>query len=281
MKEIVGKILADEGIDCFGILPAEELTVINPRLMPSWARSAILLVVPYHNGSVYQDGVSAYAHIPDYHGYFTCLFSRIVPKLEEYFPGNRFFGSADHSPIHEKEAAAKAGLGVLGLNSLLINGKYGSYIFLGSVLTDVETNEQSKEIQYCNRCGKCMAACPVEAISENGLDGSRCLSAISQKKKLTAEELLILKNHGIAWGCDRCQEVCPCNREREYTKIPFFRENRHGNFTASEVANMTDEEFLNFAFSWRGRARICENLSNLENLGEQKKNQGFSLDLFE
>ena len=268
MKGIIGRILASEGIDCFGILPAEELKVINPRLMPDWARSAVVIAVPYDDGSRYGDGVSAYAHVEDYHLYFRELFERILPKFEEAFPGRRFFGSADHSPIHEKEAAAKAGLGIVGMHSMLINPRYGSYIFLGSVITDMETEEKGGEIRYCSRCGKCIEACPGRAISECGIDPGRCLSAVSQKKRLTDEEVALLAECCIAWGCDVCQAVCPYNAERDYTKISFFREHRHGDFTASEVASMSDEEFSHFAFSWRGRARILQNLSNLENLRE-------------
>ena len=272
MRETVKQILEAEEIDLFGILPASALTVINPKLMPSWVKSAIILAVPYDDGSVYTDGVSAYAHITDYHLYFKGLFERIIPKLEAAFPVKQFFGSADHSPIHEKEAAAKAGLGVIGMHSMLINKRYGSYLFLGSVLTDMETGETEGEVLSCPRCGACLTACPGKALSDKGMSPEKCLSALSQKKRLTEEEAAFIGNFGIAWGCDRCQEVCPLNAKREFTRVPFFKEHRHGNFSAEEVAKMSDEEFRRFAFSWRGRARILENLSNLENLVEQRKN---------
>ena len=272
MRETVKQILEAEGINLFGILPADSLTVINPKLMPPWVRSAIILAVPYDDGSVYTDGVSAYAHITDYHLYFKGLFDRIIPKLEEAFPVKQFFGSADHSPIHEKEAAAKAGLGVIGMHSMLINERYGSYLFLGSVLTDMETQETAGEVLSCTQCGACLAACPGTALSVEGMSPEKCLSALSQKKRLTKEEAALIGAQGIAWGCDRCQEICPLNADREFTCVPFFKEHRHGDFSAEEVAKMSDEEFRRFAFSWRGRARILENLSNLENLVEQRKN---------
>ncbi len=272
MRKILKEILAREGIDVFGILPAEELTVINSKLMPPWVRSAVIIAVPYDDGSVYTDGVSAYAHIADYHLYFKGLFERILPKLREAFPGKQFFGSADHSPIHEKNAAAKAGLGVIGMHSMLINERYGSYLFLGSVLTDMETAETASEIGHCSRCGACTKACPGGAIDGSGMNPAECLSALSQKKRLSLEEASLLSHKGIAWGCDRCQEVCLLNAGREFTRVPFFKEHRHGDFSAREVTEMSDEEFLRFAFSWRGRARILENLSNLENLSEQGKN---------
>ncbi len=272
MRETVKRILEKEGIDVFGILPATALKVINPKLMPAWVRSAVILAIPYDDGSVYTDGVSSYAHITDYHLYFKGLFERILPELKTAFPGKQFFGSADHSPIHEKDAAVKAGLGVIGLHSLLINERYGSYLFLGSVLTEIDTNETAKEIAFCPQCGACRDACPGRTIGDHGMDPAGCLSALSQKRRLSEEELSFLGAKGIAWGCDRCQEVCPINARREFTPVPFFKAHRHGNFSAREVAEMSEEAFRRFAFSWRGRARILENLSNLENLGERKKN---------
>ena len=264
----MGELLSKEKIDCFGILPVEALSVINPRLMPEWVRSAVILAVPYDTGDRYGDGVSVYAHIMDYHLYFKELYARIIPTLEKAFPGKQFFGSADHSPIHEKEAAAKAGLGVIGMHSMLINSVYGSYLFLGSILSDIVTEETAKEVCYCDRCGECLKACPGNAIGEGGFCYDRCLSALSQKKRLSDNEKSLLKSAHIAWGCDICQEACPYNVQRTFSQIPFFVESRHGDFSASEIASMSDEHFSNFAFSWRGRDRIHENLSNLENLGE-------------
>jgi len=268
LRDTIERLLLQEGIDSFGILPSKELKVINERLMPSGIRSAVIMAVPYDTGENYHDGVSAYAHVTDYHLYFKELFDRVIPKLEEAFPGKRFYGFADHSPIHEKEAAAKAGLGMIGKHSLLIHPKYGSYIFLGSVLSDFETDEKASEIRYCENCGCCKASCPAKAISEAGMDPAACFSALSQKKRLTEEELTVLKNAGIAWGCDRCQEACPHNKQRSFSEIPFFLEHRHGRFTAEELERMDEKELLRFAFSWRGKARIQENLWNLENLRE-------------
>ena len=266
MKERILSILAKEGFTQIGFLPFRETHVINPHLVPPGAESVILLLAPYDCGEPFTDGVSAYAHIDDYHRFYEELYARLRPALEDAFPGAKFWGFSDHSPIDEKDASAKAGLGVLGCNSLLINPVYGSYVFIGSLLTDLvipcETNE--REIRYCSRCGACKTACPAGAVTESGILPERCLSALSQKKRLTEEEKHLLALHGVAWGCDRCQTVCPYNQKREFTSLPFFLAHRHGDYTADEVEGMDDETFSRYPFSWRGRERIVENLRNLE-----------------
>lgn len=264
MKGRILSALATEGITQVGFLPFRDTRILNPRLVPTGAESVVLLLVPYDNGESFSDGVSAYAHIDDYHRFFVELYARLCPALEKIFPGASFWGFADHSPIDEKNAAAKAGLGVLGCNSLLINPVYGSYVFIGSLVTDLSIPCEAQEIAYCSRCGACKAACPADAVTDNGILPVHCLSALSQKKRLTDEEKRLLVTHGVAWGCDRCQTACPYNQKRAYTSLPFFLEHRHGNYTAAEIEGMEDETFARHAFSWRGRERIVENLRGLE-----------------
>ncbi|MBQ3002185.1 MAG: epoxyqueuosine reductase, partial [Clostridia bacterium] len=161
------------------------------------------------------------------------------------------------------DAAAKAGLGLLGKHSLLIHPRYGSYVFLGSILTSIKIPCSVNQALSCLDCGKCAEMCPAMAISERGVDVAKCFSALSQKKKLTDEEMQILRRHHIAWGCDVCQKACPHNTDRKHTDIPFFIEQRHGEFCAQEIEAMSDAEFAQYAFSWRGKNRILQNLQNL------------------
>ncbi len=262
-KKQILALLKKESLTEVGFLPFSETSILQPRLVPPDAKSVILLLAPYDDGIVYQDGVSAYARIYDYHRFYKELYERLLPELEIRFPKHHFWGFADHSPINEKEAAAKAGLGVIGCNSLLLNPVYGSYVFIGSLLTDLQINCTAQEISYCNHCGACLEACPGNAVTETGILPERCISALSQKKRLSEEELHLLRELNIAWGCDKCQEVCPYNLHRSFTEVPFFLKHRHGAFTFEEIEAMSEEEFSRYAFSWRGRKRITENLKNL------------------
>lgn len=238
-------------------------TILNLRLLPPDIKTIIMLLVPYDEGMHYSDGVSAYAHVLDYHIFFSEMFKRILPQLQAMFPEESFYGFSDHSPIAEKDAAAKSGLGIIGCNSLLINPLYGSYVFLGSILTTLSIDCTFHEIKYCQNCTQCKKSCPANAITDTGIDPSKCLSAISQKKRITEKEFDSLREHRIAWGCDICQQACPLNANRLPTAIPLFTEHRHESFNADEVAAMSEIAFSRYAFSWRGKKRIVQNLQNL------------------
>jgi epoxyqueuosine reductase QueG len=140
----------------------------------------------------------------DYHLFFKALFNELIPALENAFPEHKFAGFTDHSPIDEIHASALAGLGIIGKNHLLITEKYSSYLFIGEIITDASLPSCASEIFHCINCGKCIEACPV------CLNVDSCLSSLTQKKgELTDTEVQKIKIHGMAWGCDKCQEACP------------------------------------------------------------------------
>jgi len=90
--------------------------------------TALMIAVPYLTPAENRN-ISAYAVPRDYHLFYKELFDDILPRLREKYPEYRFFGFADDSPIDERQAAAMAGLGILGDNGMLITEKYSSYIF--------------------------------------------------------------------------------------------------------------------------------------------------------
>lgn len=204
--------------------------------------------------------LSAYAVSADYHLFWKQLSDRLLPLLSEKFPENRFAAFADHSPIDEIDAAAKAGLGVIGKNHLLLTEKYSSFVFLGEVITDAFLPCRAVEIGTCSGCGACQRACPAEK------EHTLCLSALTQKKgSLTAEETALLRRHPLVWGCDICQEVCPYTKRAKaegtiHSPIPFFRETAMPVLTLEGLDEMDDTAFSSRAFSWRGRETIRRNL---------------------
>ena len=106
-----------------------------------------------------------------------------------------------------------------------------------------------------------------------GCDKVGCLSAVTQKKgELSADEVELIAYHKSAWGCDICQKVCPHTKKAIkngtiYSKIPFFLEKRTPCLTYEVVEKMTEEDFKERAYSWRGKAPL---LRNLEILGGGK-----------
>ncbi|MBO4453357.1 MAG: epoxyqueuosine reductase [Clostridia bacterium] len=263
MIEKIKKVFAAEGIYNVGMIPISECSIINQRILPDFAKSAIVFTIPYRSyKGVVSDGFSEYARIYDYHKFAYALYERIIPAICGA-AGCRASGFCDHSPINEKIAAAKCGLGVIGRNSLFIDNRHGSFVFIGSVMTDIEYSGEIVEPVLCINCGRCAISCPGNAIGEHGIDPSKCLSAISQKKQKTDEEKAILREHGIAWGCDVCQNVCPYNEKSEISPIPYFSETRIEKIDRAFIDSLTDEEFKKYAFSYKGRKIVEDNIENL------------------
>lgn len=272
MIEILSNFFQKENIDHWAPIPLSECTVIRPYLLEREkieSGSVIMICVPYFTRDCMNPtrNVSAYAVSRDYHRYFKDLLARLREHMYQHFPSHRFAAFADHSPIAEVEAAAKAGLGVIGKNHLLLTQKYSSYVFLGELITDAVLPSTPVEIQICKDCGRCQTHCPASSIAE-------CLSALTQKKgELTEEEIRMLQNHSLVWGCDLCQENCPYTqnailRKSIFSPIPFFNQKTIPHLTLEALSAMSEEEFLERAYSWRGRNTILRNLKLKESEGD-------------
>lgn len=219
---------------------------------------------PYYAGEA-PGNLSRYARGEDYH---TALARRLAPvcaALEATHPFHKFVPLVDNSPLPEREAAALAGLGLRGKNGLVILPPYGTWIFLGAILTDQPLTSAERPSPPCAQCGACVAACPGKALGPNGLDPSKCLSDLTQRKgELTPEEEEQLRRHPLVWGCDICQEVCPYNRDVPTTPLPEFRTGLLSTLSSSDVENFTrgqfEAAFPDRAFTWRGPGVLERNL---------------------
>ena len=253
----------------------DDCDIINPRLaekIPFTPKSVIIGTIPYYTHFCDETKiVSSYALAYDYHTYIKILGESIIEKAKQVYPNANFAYFGDHSPINEKIAAAKAGLGIIGEHSLLITQNHSSFVFLFEIITNIECNIVAQAVSYCEKCGKCRNACP-----SNFSDKKTCLSAITQKKgDLTDEEASLIKKSFYAWGCDKCQEVCPHTiRAKErgtiYTNNPWFN-SKVLNWPSTDTIEC-ESDFKARAYSWRGTATILRNLNiiNSDKSGESK-----------
>ena len=266
MLELCKYVFQNENIEYIGVLPIESCKIINRSLYERtclWAKSVILFLVPYYTEDRPERNISLYAVPRDYHGYMAELTDRVVQRLQYMQPDRRFRGMADHSPIAETSAAAMAGLGIIGDNYRLINEKYGSYVFIGGIFTDMVTTEKPKQISFCSHCGACTDACPSR---------DNCLSALTQQKGgLDEKTIALMKKYHTAWGCDICQKVCPYNSNIKKTPIDFFWQDRIFELTPEILDNMSDEELKTRAFGWRKRKTIERNIKVLSE-GQEMQN---------
>ncbi len=269
MLDFLKNELAKFEIELVCTIPLSECNVIRPYklknagLDESCELSVIIFAIPYYTKQKGRN-ISAYAIPRDYHHFARLLFDGLIPKLCAKYPQYKFAGFADNSPIGEVHAAAMSGLGILGDNMMLITEKYSSYIFLGEIITDHPLPRKDHyEIKGCRHCGLCRASCPMGEIGE-------CLSALTQKKgELSKDEKKHLVSHGSAWGCDICSEVCPYTEAALkngtiYSPIEFFNRQNTPMLTSELINSMSDEQFSQRAYSWRGREIILRNLKLLE-----------------
>ena len=272
MKSTVCKLFADEGLTDVAFLPFSACRVTLPRLLEKEGfapQSVILFLVPYFGG--YAENLSAYAATEDYHLFAKELGARLSPALSSLFPDFRFRLFSDHSPIDERHAAVRAGLGVFGKNGLLLTERYSSFQFIGEIITDVPAALWGETplfpLRGCEGCGRCLSACPTGILRGEGED---CLSAITQKKgELSPDEKALMRKHHTAWGCDACQKCCPYTQRALasgsiYTPLPFFQKNRIHALSSALLSHMPEEEFRRRAFAWRGRKTVERNVALLE-----------------
>lgn len=215
--------------------------------------------------------VCRYARGKDYHLVLADAMEPAARLLRE--AGFKAWALADASPVPEVETALRAGLGVRGKNGLLIVPGFGSWVFIGCLVTDAPLAPSVPPVPpaelRCAGCGACIRACPAGALTEQGVDGTRCLSAVTQRRgALTAEEEERMRSVGTVWGCDRCQEVCPENRGARRTSIPAFREKLIYELTPGELEGVSNrtlkERWPERAFTWRGAAVLRRNAAILQ-----------------
>jgi epoxyqueuosine reductase len=202
----------------------------------------------------------------------------------------------DTGPVSERVAAQHAGLGWLAKNTLLINPKLGSWLFLGVILTTLdfaatnaaalpwaEADGAARDLSWtdenetpapdlCGQCTLCIDACPTGAIVEPYvLDARRCISYLTIELRGAIPEELRSPMGRQVFGCDICQDVCPWNRKAPATEEPRFtaREKRFAP-ELEWLAALTEDEFRDVArgsplkrAKWRGLVRnACVALGN-------------------
>ena len=263
IKEELDSFFESEGVEYYAVLDYGVLREINGNIMKRESftpRSVVIFLIPYYTAE--GKNISRYAVSKDYHIIIREITDRLNERLRELFPSSSAKGYGDHSPIDERHAALIGGLGIVGDNGLLINEKYGSYVFVADSVTDIPAEQLGAtapaEIKECIHCGECRRACPTGILRA---EGDSCLSYITQKKgELQEWEAELMRRYNTAWGCDMCQTCCPYNKKAKQTPIEFFYEDNIDSLTEDTLKMMTDDEFKSRAFAWRGRGTVERNI---------------------
>ena len=228
--------------------------------------SVYIAVFPYFCGTS-AGNISLYARGADYHSVVMRFLRSKMRALKKKYPAWQFVPLVDASPLPEVATACLAGLGKKGRHGLLITPEYGSYVFLGAILSDLATDAPAEKTQpekedllhpACTGCDSCLVSCPSGHLAHVERP---CLSHCTQKKgALTEEEQALIAKSNTIWGCDICQLACPLNKNAATTPIADFTGELLSSLTCDTLNALSEEAFAARAFCFRGRAPLERNL---------------------
>jgi epoxyqueuosine reductase len=193
--------------------------------------------------------IASYALYPDYHTFIKDKLSLLTDFLKSIDKNVMYKICVDSSAIAEKSIVMRAGIGFVGKNRLITNQKFGSFLLLGEIITNLKLEpDKPIEKQDCGKCKKCIEACPTGALCEKGFDARRCISYLTIEHKSEIAEDLKSKIGMRLFGCEECLKACPYNIKSPICeKKQFGFEAKAVQLKIDEVLNWSKSDFDNFA----------------------------------
>ncbi len=243
----------------------------DPKVRFPWAKSVIVLLVPYSSerpnateGSL-SNHIARYALGDDYHDVLDRILRAIEEELARVAPGAKTWRYVDTGPLSDRSLAAQAGLGWIGKNGMLIHEEHGSYFFIGTLLTSLENDLHAGEVaDRCGACTRCIDACPTHAIlPTRTVESELCISYATIEHRGAFE----IDTAGNAFGCDICQEVCPWNSAPPEPHPAFLPRDEYRATPVTDLLKFTQADFSSlFRKSAVKRAKLGGMKRNVEAL---------------
>lgn len=228
---------------------------LDVRNILSEATTVIVLAFNYYSGHKHNGGlsgekgkISRYAWGDDYHDIIKPKLKQIAEFIASLGDDVKTWVYVDTGPVLEKAWASRAGIGWQGKHSIIITREFGSWIFLGIVLTSLEIEPDAPVKNFCGKCTKCIDACPTSAILKPAVvDSNKCIAywTIEAKPHMLIPVQIAGNMKGWLYGCDICQEVCPWNRDLDIIQLneSFAPRNGESELELDRIFNMTSDEF--------------------------------------
>jgi epoxyqueuosine reductase len=219
---------------------------INPEFLVPGAKSVIVTGLNYYTDNKQEEPdvpiISRYAYGINYHDVIKKKLDLILELIRGMEAGTEGRAFADSEPFLEKAWAVEAGLGWQGRHSIVINNKIGSFFFIGIIILNIELDyDKPYKKNRCGSCRLCIDQCPTEAINEDGtIDTRKCIANLTIENRGPIPEDIIPKIGKRVYGCDKCQEVCPWNKNAKPNITPEF-------MLSEELKMMTREEWINLS----------------------------------
>lgn len=243
---------------------------IKPKLSLASAKTIISIAVAYPHKLKQQPQKTAYKRgkfTPnswglDYHYVLQDKLDRLAKGIEELTADFEYKGMVDTGALVDTAVAQRAGIGFIGKNGLVISKEFGSYMFLGELITNLDIEPDQPADYGCGGCNRCVTACPTSClIGDGSMNAKRCLSFQTQDKGVMDLEFR-KKIKTVIYGCDICQICCPYNKgldnplateidpDLSHPELLPFLELSNGQFK---------EKFGHVAGSWRGKNILQRN----------------------
>lgn len=219
---------------------------LDPRLLLPGALSIISVALNYAPKNMPpadQPQIATYALGKDYHDVMKRKLFALAYDLR--LEQDEFKVCVDTAPLLERYWAVRAGLGWRGKNQQLIIPRMGSMFFLGELIVTREADHyDSPCTKHCGNCRKCIDACPTHALAESGenedFDSRKCLSYLTIENRGDLNKDISQKMGNVIYGCDRCQQVCPFNRDARPNSTPELQ-------PSDDLLAMTRDKWLHLS----------------------------------
>lgn len=224
----------------------------DPTLLFPEAKSIVVVALNYFTDHKHADDsskgkISRYAWGDDYHDVLREKLTELLDWITSEIPNANGKICVDTAPFMDKAWAVRAGLGWLGKHTNLITTELGSWVFIGSLLLDVELDYDTETVEdHCGTCTACLDACPTGAIPQPYVvDSQKCISyATIELRDDTLPNDITDKLNGWLYGCDICQDVCPWNRfETPSRELRFEPRGGETSLGLEAIQSMTHDEY--------------------------------------
>lgn len=200
----------------------------------------------------------------DYHVALRERLAKLETWLEERVPNVKVLSMVDTGALVDRAVAERAGIGWVGKNCSVITDEFGSYVYLGELLTNIPFTPSEQVENACGDCKLCLDVCPTGALVEAGqLDAKRCIAFLTQTKKMVPEQYRSKFGNRL-YGCDTCQTVCPKNKGKvNWIHEEFMPDPELAKPLLLPLLTLSNKQFKakfgHVSGSWRGKLPIQRN----------------------
>ncbi|WP_226670899.1 tRNA epoxyqueuosine(34) reductase QueG [Metabacillus litoralis] len=200
----------------------------------------------------------------DYHTVLRDRLTKLENFLKQRIPDIQTKSMVDTGELSDRAVAERAGIGWSGKNCSIITPEFGSYVYLGEMITNFPFPPDQPMEDQCGSCRKCLDVCPTGALVQPGqLDSSKCIAFLTQTKGFLADEYRTKIGNRI-YGCDTCQTVCPVNKGKDFHFHPEMEPDPEiAKPKLKPLLNISNREFKekygHISGSWRGKKPLQRN----------------------